>query len=204
MGRVAGFAVPGFDGPNVYTPDDVMAGRDPEEGPVIIWDDDHYYMGGVLAELERYAGLDVTIVTPAATVSAWTANTLEALPIAKRIARMGIDVLTYTSIRGFTGRSVQLVNGLTGAEFELAAKALITITARLPVDSLYLELEKMRGRWEESGITSVTRIGDCWAPSTIQQAVYSGHKWARELDEEPEGLIPRELPMIESGRVKVS
>ena len=204
VGRVAGFAVPGFDGPNVYTPDEVMAGRDPEEGPVIIWDDDHYYMGGVLAELERYAGLSVTIVTPAATVSAWTANTLEALPIAKRIARMGIDVLTYTSIRGFTGRSVQLVNGLTGAEFELAAKALITITARLPVDSLYLELEKMRGRWEESGITSVTRIGDCWAPSTIQQAVYSGHKWARELDEEPEGLIPRELPMIESGRVKVS
>ena len=160
VGRVAGFAVPGFDGPNVYTPDDVMAGRDPEEGPVIIWDDDHYYMGGVLAELERYAGLSVTIVTPAATVSAWTANTLEALPIAKRIARMGIDVLTYTSIRGFTGRSVQLVNGLTGAEFELAAKALITITARLPVDSLYLELEKMRGRWEESGIASVTRIGE--------------------------------------------
>jgi dimethylamine/trimethylamine dehydrogenase len=47
---------------------------------------------------------------------------------------------------------------------------------------------------------TVTRIGDCWAPSTIQQAVYSGHKWARFIDEEPEVLIPRELPMIESGR----
>jgi dimethylamine/trimethylamine dehydrogenase len=32
--------------------------------------------------------------------------------------------------------------------------------------------------------------------------VYSGHKWARELDEAPELLIPRELPMIESGRLK--
>ena len=57
--------------------------------------------------------------------------------------------------------------------------------------------------WQQAGIASVTRIGDCWAPSTIQQAVYTGHKWARGLDEEPETIIPRELPMIESGRVNV-
>ena len=57
--------------------------------------------------------------------------------------------------------------------------------------------EQLRDRWQDSGIASVTRIGDCWAPSTIQQAVYTGHKWARELDEEADGLIPRELPMIE-------
>ena len=75
----------------------------------------------------------------------------------------------------------------------------MSLAARLPVDALY---EDLRDRWREAGITSVTRIGDCWAPSTIQQAVYCGHKWARELDEEPEALIPRELPMIESGRLK--
>ena len=67
-----------------------MAGRIRTAGPVIVWDDDHYYMGGVLAELCRAAGLDVTLVTSAAMVSAWTVNTLEALPIAKRIARLGI------------------------------------------------------------------------------------------------------------------
>jgi len=88
---------------------------------------------------------------------------------------------------------------LTGAETERPAAALVTVTARLPLDSLH---EQLRDRWQEAGITSVTRIGDCWAPSTIQQAVYSGHKWARELDEPSEGLIPRELPMIESGRMK--
>ena len=75
---------------------------------------------------------------------------------------------------------------------------------RLPVDGLHAQLEQLRGRWDEAGIATVTRIGDCWAPSTIQQAVYSGHKWARELDEEPEILTPRELPMIESGRVKAT
>ena len=81
------------------------------------------------------------------------------------------------------------------------AGALITVTARIPIDTLY---DQLVDRWKDAGITSLTRIGDCWAPSTIQQAVYSGHKWARELDEEPELLIPRELPMIESGRVKAT
>jgi dimethylamine/trimethylamine dehydrogenase len=204
VGRVSGFPVPGFDSPAVYTPDDVMAGRDPEAGPVVIWDDDHYYMGGVLAELCRYAGHEVVIVTPAAMVSAWTANTLEALPIAKRMARMGIELLPYTTVAGFESGKVRLASTLTEAEIDRPAASLISITARMPVDGLYLDLERLRERWVETGIASITRIGDCWAPSTIQQAVYSGHKWARELDEEPEGLIRRELPMIETGRSRAA
>jgi len=199
VGRDSGFPVPGFDGPTVHTPDDIMAGRDPEQGPVIIWDDDHYYMGGVIAELCRYAGLDVTIVTPAPMVSAWTVHTLEALPIAKRIARLGIDVMTYSSVAAYRDGKAEIVSALTGEMTEIPASSLVTITARLPVDSLY---DQLRDRWQEARIASVARLGDCLAPSTIQQAVYSGHKWARELDEPPELLIPRELPMIESGRLK--
>jgi dimethylamine/trimethylamine dehydrogenase len=198
VGRDSGFPI--FDGPVVYTPDDVMSGRDPEAGPVIIWDDDHYYMGGVIAELCRYAGHQVMLATTAATVSAWTVNTLEAMPIAKRMAKMGVEVLPYTSVAGFEGGRVKLVSVLTGKAIERPAAALVTITGRLPVDGLF---EDLRDRWQQAGIASVTRIGDCWAPSTIQQAVYTGHKWARGLDEEPETIIPRELPMIESDRVSV-
>ena len=199
VGRDSGFPI--FDGPVVYTPDDIMSGRDPEAGPIIIWDDDHYYMGGVIAELCRYAGHQVMLATTAATVSAWTVNTLEAMPIAKRMAKMGVEVLTYTSVAGFEGGSAKLVSVLTGEATDRPAAALVTVTGRLPVDGLF---EELRDRWQEAGISSVTRIGDCWAPSTIQQAVYTGHKWARGLDEEPEGLISRELPAIASGRVNVT
>jgi dimethylamine/trimethylamine dehydrogenase len=204
VGRDSGFPLDGFDGASVYTPDDLMTGRDPEHGPVIIWDDDHYYLGGVLAELCRYAGHEVTIATPAAMVSAWTVNTLESLPIAKRIARMGIKVLPYSSVRGFGDGKAVVANGLTGEEIELAAGALVTVTARLPCDDLYFELEQLRDRWSDAGTSSIIRIGDCWAPSTIQQAVYTGHKWARELDEQVEELVPRELPAIEGGRLKAA
>ena len=198
VGRDSGFPI--FDGSTVFTPDDIMAGKEPERGPVIIWDDDHYYMGGVIAELCCYAGAKATIVTTAPMVSAWTANTLEAMPIARRMARLGVEVLPYTSVTAFDGTNAELTSMLTGDKTKRVS-ALITVTARLPVEDLY---EQLRERWEKAGIASLTRIGDCWAPSTIQQAVYTGHKWARGLDEAPETLMPRELPMIESGRVKVA
>ena len=44
---------------------------------MVIYDDDHYYLGGVIAELCRKNGCEVTLVTPAAVVSSWTAHTLE-------------------------------------------------------------------------------------------------------------------------------
>ena len=202
VGRDSGFPI--FGDAQVFTPDDLMSGREPESGPVIIWDDDHYYMGGVLAELCRYADAEVTIVTTAAMVSAWTVNTLEAMPIAKRMARLGVGVRPYSSVVGYDGTKARLVSVLTGEETEVAAGGLISVTSRLPIDELYLELMRLQERWSNAGIASITRIGDCWAPSTIQQAVYSGHKWARELDEEPELVTPRELPFIESGRLRAT
>ncbi len=48
----------------VFTPDDLMAGRLPEGARVLLYDDDHYYMGGVLAELLVRAGRRVILPPP--------------------------------------------------------------------------------------------------------------------------------------------
>ena len=58
----------------VLTPDDLMAGRLPGGRRVVIWDDDHYYMGGVLAELCAERGFDTWYVTPASEASTWDAR----------------------------------------------------------------------------------------------------------------------------------
>ena len=194
VGRAHGFPIEGFDGSHIFTPDDIMAQRLPQSGPVVIFDDDHYYMGGVLAERCRAAGLPVTLITPAATISAWTANTMEALPIARRLLSLGIELMPYTDIRSFRNGVASLENELSGKAFEFEAGAIVSVTARLPIDGLYLDLAGMRSRCSEAGIVSVSRIGDCHAPGTIQAAVYAGHKLARGLDEAPEGELPRELP----------
>ena len=196
VGRENGVPIVGFDGEGVFTPDHVLEGRLPTAGRVVIFDDDHYYMGGVLAERCVEAGLPVTLVTPAAIPSAWTANTLEALPIARRLLRLGVEVVPHTNVREFDGRRVLLANGLTDAVIEREARAVITVTARLPVDGLYEALEEESQHIASAGIASVVRVGDCYAPGTIQAAVYSGHKAARELDAAPPlaSSIRRELP----------
>jgi len=76
----------------IYTPDDLMAGKVPA-GNVVVYDDDHYYMGGVLAELLQRAGSKVTLITPAAFVSEWTNNTLEQASIHKRLAELGVNIV---------------------------------------------------------------------------------------------------------------
>jgi dimethylamine/trimethylamine dehydrogenase len=195
VGRASGFAIPGFNDSRIFTPDDLMAGRLPE-GRVLVFDDDHYYMGGVLAERCRAAGLEVTLATPAATISAWTANTLEALPIARRLTQLGVELLPYTMVRSFAKGVVTLENVLSGAVDRRRFAALLSVTARLPVELLYQELVKRETEWGSAGIASVNRVGDCLAPGTIQAAVYAGHKLARSLDEAPEGDVPRELPAI--------
>ncbi|MFT4630646.1 MAG: dimethylamine/trimethylamine dehydrogenase, partial [Dinoroseobacter sp.] len=63
-----------LDGPGVYTPDDIAAGA-VLEGPVLVYDFDNYYLGGVLAEALADRGLEVSYATPAGHASAWTIMT---------------------------------------------------------------------------------------------------------------------------------
>ncbi len=72
------------------------------------------------------------------------------------------------------------------------------VTSREPNDGLYHELVSDSKALSEAGIRIVIRIGDCLAPSTIAAAVYSGHRFARELDEPESDGVPfaRELPAL--------
>ena len=65
---------------------------------VVVYDDDHYYLGGVLAELLRSEGFEVEIVTPAAQVSAWTVNTMEVDKIQRRLLLAGVTLRTSTAL----------------------------------------------------------------------------------------------------------
>ena len=76
---------------NLFTPDDVLAGRLPE-GHVVIYDDDQYYMAGVLAEKLLQAGRRVTFVTPGLEVSSWTSMTDEQFRVQTRLMAAGATI----------------------------------------------------------------------------------------------------------------
>ena len=46
-------------------------------GPIVIYDDDRFYMGSVLAERAVQSGRPVTLVTPSPVVAPWSEHTLD-------------------------------------------------------------------------------------------------------------------------------
>ena len=166
----------------VFTPDDLMAGRLPS-GKVVLYDDDHYYMGGVLAELLINKGCEVSFVVPSAYVSDWTINTLEQETIQRRLLEMGVDIHLNRGLVEVAAKSVWTNCTYTDLRRELEADAVVIVGSRLPEDALYTELKAREGDWADAGIQSVSLIGDASAPGPIAWATYAGHRYARELDE---------------------
>jgi len=190
--------VPGFDGAGVYTPDDIMAGVAPE-GPVLVYDDDHFYLGGVLAEKLRRDGREVTLVTPALGASYWTEMTLEIAHIHKRLLELEVAILPNHTVAAFRDGRAELACVFTGRKRDLVCASVVPVTARLPEETLYRALLDQPEALVQAGVTSVIAIGDARAPSTIAAAVYAGHRAARELDAPDRGdAVPfeRELPLM--------
>ncbi len=188
IGRSHSQAIPGSHSSSVYTPDDVVAWRS-MEGPIVVYDDDHYYLGSVIAEQLATAGHSVTLVTPAPDVAAWSVNTLEQRFTEERLHAVGVRIIEKHQVLHIDEHSLDIAHAVSGRTRSLPCTALVLITMRLPNDSLYRELVAASGSRGEAGVRSIARIGDCLAPSTIAAAVYSGHRYARELDSTSPGTI---------------
>jgi dimethylamine/trimethylamine dehydrogenase len=169
----------------IFTPDDVMAGRLPE-GRVVVFDDDHYYMGAVVAERISAEGAPVTLVTPGDKVGTWSSYTAEQVRTQRRLLELGVEIVTAHGLSAFDGREAVLACAYTGRERLIAADSLVLVTARRPNDGLYRALSERLVAGADGAPGSVRRIGDCEAPAIIAAAVYAGHRYARELDS-PEG-----------------
>jgi dimethylamine/trimethylamine dehydrogenase len=169
---------------DVLSPDELMAGLRPKHRNVVIYDDDHYYMGGVLAELLATEGFTVAVVTPAAEVSTWMRMTMEQLFVQHRLVNMGVKIISHHSLVAATGARVTYACGFTGKETVVDDCSLVPVTARLPHAALGRELLTRRGEWEAAGIRSVALIGDALAPGTIAAAVWAGRRYAEDFDEE--------------------
>src|SRR3984885_1784814 len=195
VGRTHTRPAPGFAGEGLLTPDDVMDGRYPA-GPTVVFDDDHYYIGGIVAEKLRREGLEVILVTPAERVSAWTVNTLEQHAIQRHLLELGVRIMTNTHLAAFSGAEATLECVYTSRRSGLAAASIVTVTSREANDELAAALAASAQALGAAGISSVVSIGDCLAPSTIAAAVYAGHRYAREFDQPDSVGFKRELLQI--------
>jgi dimethylamine/trimethylamine dehydrogenase len=166
----------------VFTPDDIFIGRVPQ-GKAVVFDDDHYYMGSVLAEALVEKGVEVCLVTPENLVSAWGTMTDEQYQTQQNLMQLGVQIITAHGLDEFDGSNARLSCVYTERTRVIAADAVVLVTSRTPTDGLYKEIA---GNIESDTSGSdpaptLHKIGDCDAPAIIAAAVYAGHRYAREL-----------------------
>jgi dimethylamine/trimethylamine dehydrogenase len=179
VGRNQWRPIPGHGQAHVLTPDDIMDGRLPA-GHVLVYDNDHFYMGGALAERLARQGCQVTLATPAPLVSYWTQHTLEQERIQRRLLELGVALAPRRTLLTIGAEAAELADATTGQTAALVCDAVVLLADRLPNDALY---HKLRPALAEGQLKSLRLIGDAEAPHIIAQAVFAGHLAAREFEE---------------------
>ena len=179
LGRGQWFPISGHEAPHVLTPDDIFAGKRPS-GRVVVYDNDHFYLGGVLAEKLVRDGSQVLLVTPAPLVSTWTENTLEQEKIQRRLMNLGVQLVTQQMLEAIQSAKVTLAHAVSGELSEQACDGVVLVTDRLPNDQVYQDLKP---HLESGALKSLRVIGDADAPNIIERAVFAGHLAAREFEE---------------------
>jgi dimethylamine/trimethylamine dehydrogenase len=183
--------VPGADAslPHVLTPEQVMLeGKRPPGNRVVVWDGEGYFTAPGIAETLAAEGFSVELATHLEQIAPVCDETLEGALLRQHLHDLGI-----AQRRGFllTGIEPGRLRGADefGEPLEVEADAIVLVTQRLSDDALYRELVSHEGALEANGIEAVYRIGDCVTPRIPADAIFDGHRLAREIDS-PNPAVP--------------
>ena len=177
-----------------------MAGKELGER-VLVLDGDGYYTGVSMAELVADLGKQAVIVTSLGSVGPYTDFTLEAPNLHRMMYEKGIHEHTshwvesvepgvatiYYLYRDGYKREAGPAKGKlprrVGTDvIKLEYDSIIVVSGRVPNAELYRELKKRKSEWAENEIQGIYQAGDCYAPRLMADAVFDGHRIAREFE----------------------
>ncbi|MFQ5775899.1 MAG: FAD-dependent oxidoreductase [Kiloniellaceae bacterium] len=186
--------------PHICTPEQIMAGKEVGDR-VLVLDGDGYYTGVSMAELMADQGKKVTIVTSLGSVGPYTDFTLEAPNLHRMMYEKGIHhytlhwaesvepgvaTLYYLYRDGYKRESSPTKGKMprrVGTDVvKLEYDSIIVVSGRVPNAGLYRELKKRKSEWADNEIQGIYQAGDCYAPRLIADAVFDGHRIAREFE----------------------
>ena len=166
----------------VLTPDDIMAGQGPADGPVLIFDDEQGYMGGVVADHLAGQGHKVVVVTPAGVVSPFTELTLELERIQASLITKGVEIIVSHRVDRVSATGCEIACAYTDRTRHVDCASVVMVTERARNTDVHTELAA------QGGLTTLRLIGDAEAPGLIADAVFSGHMAARDFERDPEDV----------------
>ena len=153
-------------------------------------------------------GKKVTLMTPLGTIAPYMHFTLEAPNQHRTLHRLGVEIVPYhLPSRVEEGVVVAThVYDEDGHEKSFAADGVVWVAQRRSNEALFRELKDAIGleQLKAEGVDALYRIGDCEAPRLTADAVFSGHRLAREIDsDDPSIPLPfkRERRMVDDASV---
>ena len=198
-------AIPGVDAmaERFATPEQVMAGKTIGRR-VLVLDGDGYFMGVSLAERLADLGHEVAVMTQFNVTAPYTDTSHEAANLRRMMRGKGIaehtghwvervedgadlEVTYYDVYRDDWRRQNVAETGVRPRRKGTATKVLhvdtmVLVTSRRSRGTLFADLHARKAEWGRHGIGAVLRTGDCLAPRYIADAVFDGHRIAREME----------------------
>lgn len=184
--------------PDVATPEQlVREGKELGEHVAVV-DGDGYHMGATMAELLALQGRRVTYVTHFDSLGPYMRNTLEEQRQYQRLVELGVEIMPQQLMLSFEPGKVELMHVWSGKSQAIGCDSLALATQRYSDCAIYDGLLENEDARAEAGMTQLHLIGDAHSPGMIAQAVFSGHRLAREIDS-PNPDVP--LPFIRERRL---
>ena len=166
---------------SIFTPEDVLKGCE-LKSPVLIFDFDYYYMGGLIAEYISDLGHEVTIITPFENVSPWSFMSNEVNEIKVKMHEKNIKTITEYRVNEFKNQTLTLTHKVTKEIMGVDRGSLVIVGMRLPFDALFKELSANQSLLDDAGVKTLNHIGDSNSPGAVVHAVYAGHMYANTFD----------------------
>jgi dimethylamine/trimethylamine dehydrogenase len=185
--------IPGADAalPHVLTPEQIMLeGKAPPGERVVVYDGEGYFTAAGLAERLAGEGFAVELVTCLDLIAPVCDETLEGPMLRQHLHERGIGQRTGVTLTGIQPGRLAATDEF-GGELDLQAVAVVLCTQRVSNEELYLELRADEEALRSEGVEALYRIGDCVAPRVVAEAIFEGHRLAREIDSEnPDVPLP--------------
>lgn len=166
----------------VLTPEQVvLGGRRPTGKNVVVYDAEGYFTAPGVAELLALEGYRVQLVSCLEQIAPVCDDTLEGSLLRQRLHDRGVIMRPGVIMSAIRHDGVEAATEF-GEPVDLPADGVVLVTQRTSEDALYKELAADPGSLTANGVTGLYRIGDCVAPRIPAEAIFDGHRLAREID----------------------
>ena len=176
--------IPGADASEefVLTPEQILLDNKPLPGHrIAVYDCESDITGVAMAQHLQRMGCEVTLISPFADIAHRASLDAVGPTIRAEILTDGGELVPSTTLKSVDAEGIATADEV-GRETRRAVDGLVLVSHRVSDDSLYRDLASDLGRLTDFNVTMVLRVGDCISPRALNDAVFDGHRLAREID----------------------